>query len=229
MLTFADRINGEAHGFGGIPDTVKKACLMQALGTTLDSIAIGVVIVSDQGRILHANQAARRMFDAQSPIVSLGGCLSALRAELTKELRGAIQMVHANRSDIGSAGIGVPLVDKEMAVATAHVLPLARAELPAIAGDEAIAAVFITPASGVSSPLNISTMARIFGLTHAEGRLLEHLIAGASLTEAAAALGIAEGTARTHRNHIFMKTGVSRRADLLVLISRLIPPIRRAH
>jgi Bacterial regulatory proteins, luxR family len=55
------------------------------------------------------------------------------------------------------------------------------------------------------------------------------VIAGASLTEAANALGIAEATARTHRNHIFTKTGVSRRTDLLALITRLIPPVRRPH
>jgi predicted nucleic acid-binding protein len=47
------------------------------------------------------------------------------------------------------------------------------------------------------------------------------------LTEAASALGITEATARTHRNHIFTKTGVSRRTDLLALVGRLVPPIRR--
>jgi DNA-binding CsgD family transcriptional regulator len=48
-----------------------------------------------------------------------------------------------------------------------------------------------------------------------------------SLIEAASALGITEATARTHRNHIFTKTGVSRRTDLLALVGRLVPPIRR--
>ena len=68
-----------------------------------------------------------------------------------------------------------------------------------------------------------------YSLTPADARLVEQLISGASLTEAANALGIAEATARTHRNHIFTKTGVSRRTDLLALITRLIPPVRRPH
>jgi DNA-binding CsgD family transcriptional regulator len=77
-------------------------------------------------------------------------------------------------------------------------------------------------------PVDIGTVARIYGLTPAETRVLQHLIAGASITEAATALGVSETTAKTHRNHIFLKTGVSRRTDLFALIARLVPPIRRA-
>ena len=37
-----------------------------ALAATLDNYAAGVVVVADQGRILHANNAARSMFSADS-------------------------------------------------------------------------------------------------------------------------------------------------------------------
>src|SRR5262245_45526502 len=66
------------------------------------------------------------MLDQRSPIVSQGGCLGALRADLTKELRTAIATAQTDESHIGIAGIGVPLIDKEMTAATAHVLPLAH-------------------------------------------------------------------------------------------------------
>jgi DNA-binding CsgD family transcriptional regulator len=69
----------------------------------------------------------------------------------------------------------------------------------------------------------------LFKLTPAEARLLAQLVSGACLAEAALNLGIAEATARTYRNHVFTKTGVSRRADLIVLVGRLLPPIRRTH
>jgi DNA-binding CsgD family transcriptional regulator len=221
------RIDRQANGMRGntasLDDNV-KTYLFEALGSTLDSIVIGVVIVGEQGRILHANQAAQRMFAARSPIVSLGGCLSALQGELTKELRRAIAAAQQDAKSIAGAGIGVPLVDKHLAAATAHVLPLACGR-----GDaSAAAAVFVTPA-GAALPAEIGTVTRIFNLTPAEARLLQHLVTGASLTEAATALGITEATARTHRNHIFTKTGVSRRNDLLVLVTRLVPPIRRPH
>lgn len=169
------------------------------------------------------------MLDARSPIVSLGGCLGALRADLTKELRGAIAAAQADSSPIGAAGIGVPLVDKEMTAATAHVLPLGRRDpLTSRSGARVAAAVFIARAIA-SPPVEIGIVTRIFGLTPAEARLLQELIVGASLAEAATTLGVTEATARTHRNHIFAKTGVSRRTDLLALVGRLVPPIRRPH
>ena len=169
------------------------------------------------------------MLDQRSPIVSLGGCVGELRADLTKELRTAIATAQIENAHIGAVGIGVPLVDKEMTAATAHVLPLANARSHATHPEHMpTAAVFVARAT--ASPLtDIRTVARVYSLTPAEARLVEQLISGASLTEAANALGIAEATARTHRNHIFTKTGVSRRTDLLALITRLIPPVRRPH
>ena len=232
MSIVTDRIARKANGIGGKAnplDDNAKSYLFEALGSTLDSIVMGVIIVADQGRILHTNQAAQRMLDARSPIVSLGGCLGALQAELTKELRRAIAAVQADASLIGAAGIGVPLVDKNMTAATAHVLPLARGDRPARRSNaETTAAVFVTPACA-AMPADVGTVARIFSLTPAEVRLLQLLVSGASLMEAASALGITEATARTHRNHIFTKTGVSRRTDLLALVGRLVPPIRRPH
>src|SRR5262245_24036906 len=64
----------------------------QALGATLDSVAVGVVIVADKGRILHANEAARRMLATASPIRASGGRLSALQADVTNELLRAIAL-----------------------------------------------------------------------------------------------------------------------------------------
>jgi len=87
--------------------------------------------------------------------------------------------------------------------------------------------VFVARAN-MMPPADIGTVARIYGLTPAETRVLQHLMAGASLAEAATALGVSETTAKTHRDHIFLKTGVSRRTDLFALIARLVPPIRRA-
>lgn len=233
MSISTDRTARKANGIGGkahpAPDDNAKSYLFEALGSTLDSIVMGVIIVADQGRILHTNQAAQRMLEARSPVVSLRGCLGALQADLTKELRRAIAAAQADISPIGAGGIGVPLVDKNMTAAMAHVLPLARGDRDAsrpIAGMAAV--VFVTPACA-ATPADIGTVARTFSLTPAEVRLLQLLVSGASLVEAAGVLGIAEATARTHRNHIFTKTGVSRRTDLLVLVGRLVPPIRRAH
>jgi PAS domain len=130
MSIVTDRIYEDASGVAACarcPAAAAKSHLVEALGTTLDGIDVGVIIVNGDARILHANQAAKRMLDQRSLIVSLGGCLGALRADLTKELRTAIATAQIENAHIGAVGIGVPLVDKEMTAATAHVLPLANA------------------------------------------------------------------------------------------------------
>ncbi|MGH6925858.1 MAG: response regulator transcription factor, partial [Propylenella sp.] len=91
---------------------------------------------------------------------------------------------------------------------------------------QATAAVFIAP-PGASLPPDLDAVAHIFGLTAAETKQLHRLVAGDSLAEAAAALGVSETTARSHRQHIFAKMGVSRQADLVALVARLIPPVKR--
>ena len=230
MAITAHRMRGEAKGFAekvASPDRAVEAYLAEALGTTLDKFAVGVIIVAEDARILHANAAARHMLEARSPIISFGGCLGALEAELTKELRRAIAAARTEPAHIGGTGIGVPLTDRDMTAAAAHVLPLARRDARERGGAASAAVVFVARAN-MMLPVDVGTVARIYGLTPAETRVLQHLIAGASLAEAATALGVSETTAKTHRNHIFLKTGVSRRTELFALIARLVPPIRRA-
>jgi DNA-binding CsgD family transcriptional regulator len=67
-------------------------------------------------------------------------------------------------------------------------------------------------------------MAAAFGLTAAETRLVESLLAGRSLAETAAALNVAMTTAKTHLDNIFQKTGVHRQADLVRLAARVASP-----
>ena len=64
------------------------------------------------------------MLEAKSPIIQLCGCLCALQAQPTKELRRAIATVQADGAAIGPAGISVALLDMTGGHATAHILPL---------------------------------------------------------------------------------------------------------
>lgn len=226
MLNTDHRHYAEKNGNG---DEVKtyhdgdvKASLSRALRATLDTIAVGVVIVSDDSRILHANQATRHMLNARSPIVSLGGRLGALHAGLTDELRQSIARAIQSRNC--ESGIGLPLVNRDMTAATAHIMPLNCGDSPAYPATPAVATIFVTSAN-TSSQADLSTVGRLFRLTPAESRLLRYLVAGTTLGEAAAALGVTEAAAKTHQCHIFSKVGVSRWTDLMVLIGHLLPPI----
>jgi DNA-binding CsgD family transcriptional regulator/PAS domain-containing protein len=198
---------------------------VDTLVATLDTFIAGVVIVGEHGRILHANDAARRMLSEREPITAIDGILSARNAAANQELSAAIRLARDNEAQIGSSGLGVPLRCDEPSVA--HVLPLARGNVRTRLMPQATAAVFVTRAERESSA-DIRALARNFDLTAAELRLLEQLTRNATLTDAARTLHISQETARTHLAHIFSKTGVSRQADLLTLVDRLAPPIRRS-
>jgi DNA-binding CsgD family transcriptional regulator len=69
-------------------------------------------------------------------------------------------------------------------------------------------------------------MAAAYGLTPAETRLIESLLAGRSLKKSAVALGIAITTAKTHLDNIFQKTGVNRQAEPMRLATCAASPAR---
>jgi DNA-binding CsgD family transcriptional regulator/PAS domain-containing protein len=196
-----------------------------AIGTfeaSLDLIAIGVVLVDGQARIIHSNRAAQAMLDAGSPIRSDRGDLRAIMPETTSALKAAIAKGAGTEGEIGSAGIGIPTPGADGGPALIHVLPLASGDFRARIAPGASAALFITPArdgSGAPTP----ALAALFDLSPAETRTLERVIAGDTPAEAAAALGIALPTIRTHLAHIFEKTGTSRQAELVRLATKFSP------
>ncbi len=63
---------------------------------------------------------------------------------------------------------------------------------------------------------------KVFGVTTAEARLASLLASGRSVREAAEALDISEGTARFVLKRIFSKLGVSRQAELVARVRRLM-------
>ena len=87
----------------------------------------------------------------------------------------------------------------------------------------ATAAIFVQDPATTPSPAN-AAFAKLYGLTDGELRLLNCLIPGLSLAEAARLLGISEATAKTHLRRIFAKTKTSKQAELLYLLMTSTPP-----
>jgi DNA-binding CsgD family transcriptional regulator len=156
----------------------------------------------------------------------LHGRLAARGARAGAELNKAIDLARRDESGIGTAGIGVPLADETDEPAIAHVLPLARGDLHTRLMPQATAAIFVTHVEQTQST-DIDAVAATFGLTQ-ETRVVQRLLLGMTLVEAAAAFGIAESTAKTHLSRVFSKTGTVRQSDLVALVHRLLPPVRRA-
>jgi PAS domain-containing protein len=153
---------------------------ISTFAATLDSFNAGILVVADQGRILHANSAARGMLSERVPIAAVNGFLSVRDKQAREELARAIELAQTDEATIGENGIGVALRGQGSAVA--HVLPLARGELRTRLAPQATAAIFVTQ-SGDPAPGDIGAVAASYGLTPAEIRMLSQLAAGASPAE----------------------------------------------
>lgn len=200
--------------------TIKGMRVEQAL----DALSCGVVMTDERGAILHANHAATHMLRNGSPVHGAQGILHAKTPAAQKELRAAIRLAAQENGEIGSTGLAICLTDAGSAPVFAHVLPMAHGDMGTRLKPETVAAVFINAEPEAESGARL--IAAAFDLTPAETRVLGSLLAGRTLAETAEALGVAPTTAKSHLEAIFAKTGVSRQADLMRLVARVVPPTR---
>jgi DNA-binding CsgD family transcriptional regulator len=101
----------------------------------------------------------------------------------------------------------------------AHVLRLTGSDVRTRLQPAAVAAIFIGAPPDAQE--GAGAVAAAFGLTRAETRLLASLFGGRTLAETATDLRITRPTAKTHLEHIFLKTRV-RQAELMRLWTGLI-------
>jgi DNA-binding CsgD family transcriptional regulator len=199
--------------------TIERARMAEAL----DVLRCGVVLVNRQGAILHANRAAEGMLRSGGPVREVRGELRARAPAAARELRDAIALAARDEAGIGNRGLAIRLSGAEAAPVFAHVLPLTGSDFRTRLRPDAAAAVFVGDAPDARDWAR--TIAGAFGLTPAETRLLAALLAGRRLAEAAADLGVAASTARTHLDAIFAKTGATRQAELMRLALQVAPPV----
>jgi DNA-binding CsgD family transcriptional regulator len=177
-------------------------------------LAIGVITLDLHGRVVHSNPVAQALVRRTRALTVADGQLRAARSEDARRLRQAIQeaaaapdagMVAAFQIDDGE-GDTLCLLVRPIFPAT----PLRGESSPRVA-------VYLSdPAHRYATPDRL--IAQLFGLTAAEASLSLALANGATVDEAAAALGLARSTVRSYIKSVFLKTGVRRQAHLVRLI-----------
>ena len=108
----------------------------------------------------------------------------------------------------------------------AYLMPLAitgaqrhRGTIEAVA-----AAVFVSKVEPADQSWG-ECVARAFGLTPAELRVLLAIVEVGGVPETSETLGVAETTVKTHLYRVFSKTGASRQADLVKLAAGFANPL----
>ena len=184
-----------------------------ALGLLVDELAHGVVLASAEGRVLHANQAARQVLARRQALAVHEGHLQADDPKQTRLLAQALAKGGAGRRSM------VNLRSPAGWVLSVAVVPL-RGERP---GQAPTLALFLSRAA-VCDSLMLCFFARAYGLTNSEEQVLAILCQGYSAPEVAVQLDVAVSTVRSHIRSLCAKTQTN---GVRMLVGRVavLPPL----
>jgi DNA-binding CsgD family transcriptional regulator len=189
--------------------------LNDGLSTALDRSPYGLLVLSADGRVRHANAAAQRMLAEPGGISVLGGKLVASDAADSQRLQAMVAAAGAagrtgNATSIRRRGERSPL--------SVVAAPVAAERFSLFHAEPGVVVCVSDP--DAASSVSESFLRDLFGLTGAQARVARALMEGQTLREAAETLGLSFNTVRVHLARIFEKTGANRQAELVGLITR---------
>lgn len=195
----------------------RTEALAQASLAVLDGLPIGVVLLGEQARVLHANARAQHMLQ-RSGLLRLGADEYLHAAAANDELRLQRAMrwsVATGQGQPISAGTAMRLSGLDGGQLQLLVTPLPQWSQPF--GQYAAAAVFISdPAAKLQSMEQ--ALQGWYCMTPAEARLTQALVHGLSLQEYAAQAELSFHTVRSQLKAVVGKVGVGRQADLVRVV-----------
>ncbi|SFU99827.1 transcriptional regulator, LuxR family [Polaromonas sp. YR568] len=182
------------------------------LALLVDELAHGVILVTAQCRILHANQAARRELEHAAVLGTDRGELKVLMPADAKAFQNAMgKAVAGKRSLIRLAAEGVDF--------TLAVVPLQRQ--PGVPCERM---ALVLSRLAVSESGVFSAFARNHGLTQTEEQVLVLLCRCLSTPEIAVQMNVAVSTVRSHVRSLCAKTASSGVRELVNHVA-ILPPI----
>ena len=182
----------------------------------LEAVTDGILLLTADGRVLHATKAARNLLAAGGGLRLSNGRLTAWLARDNAEIAAAIARAAGTAGALAASTVAVcaPHADQPLIVSV-FPLPYRRVAL----GDLQNARVLVVLRDPARPPTTCwSAFARYFSITPAEVRLCQALADDLTLPEYCARHGIGESTARTQLRSVFAKTGVRRQAELMQLL-----------
>jgi DNA-binding CsgD family transcriptional regulator len=189
------------------------ASLGSGLALLMDEWAHGVLVTTVAGRLLHANQAARRELMRGRVLAKRRDLVCACIPADRRTLQDALAKVAEGKRSL------ISLTGATGAVVTLTVLPL-KTEQP----DRLPNAALLFARESVCEPLMLCFFARGHALTATEEQVLGFLCQGFSAPQIAAQMKVAVSTVRSHVRSLCTKTGSS---GVRQLVNRLavLPPV----
>ena len=191
-------------------------CDARALGKSLagllETTGLAIVHLDGGGRIVAANERARRLLGKGDALFDRAGNLRARLPADDDALQAALARALPGRGDHGAGGsllVGRP---NRLPGLTVHITPVGEGEIDF--RPWRVAALVLVIDRGPRG-IDPASVAEALGLTAAESRVAVLLAEGRTVSEIAAATGRSEKTVRWHVRQIFEKRGISRQTDLV--------------
>jgi DNA-binding CsgD family transcriptional regulator len=183
----------------------------------LAAMGIPALLLDEAGKVVAANAL----------IEAMGGCVDwraydrvSLKDNIADHLlRDAIATVHL---DIGSSVRSFPIRDAQAnATMVAHVIPIRLSARDIFLRCATVLAM--TPVTTPQAP-PVELVQSLFDLTPAEARVARSLAAGRTVENIASEGGVSLNTVRTHVRGVLEKTGCNRQAEVIALLTGIVPP-----
>ena len=187
------------------------------LSLLMDELAHGILITTTEGRLLHANQAARIELSRRRVLVLRNDTIQACSPESARILQEALGRVAE-----GKRGL------IELAAPAGPGLTLATLPLKQATHDGPLRAALLFSRTVVCDPLMLCFFSRSHGLTATEEQVLGILCQGLSAPEVASQLKVAVSTVRSHIRSLCAKTrsgGVRELVGRIAVLPPVAPPL----
>jgi DNA-binding CsgD family transcriptional regulator len=107
----------------------------------------------------------------------------------------------------------------------AHALPLTSGARRETGNAYMAAAALFVHKAPLEAPPPPEVIAKTYGLTPTELRVLLAVVEVGGVAGVSEALGVSDNTVKTHLKRLFAKTGATRQADLVKLIAKFSSPL----
>ena len=197
-------------------DEIHARCV--ATWDVLDRLHSGVIFLDRFGRVIQANRAAKQILDEGQLLLVKGKYLSKGKIQ-SKRLDWILASVKQNPVHYAERVFLIDTISKRRCCISVFSFQNRQNEF-AWAMPRAAFVVFVSDSKKPNEKL-MQTLASDFGLTARETDLVVALADGSRLAVAAKKIGVSLETAKSHRQHIYLKLGIHSSAELQLILHQM--------